>query len=190
LALPVSGHVRTFVGLELPEAHRLALARHLDECTRIAPSYRWVQPDSLHLTLRFIGWIEPARLRRVERELGTIRSRPFELAMGERGTFGSRASPRVVWLGLAEGLDACAALAAAAEAACLTAGLDADARRFQAHVTLGRAREEGERLPPLPEPPRLAPWTVQDLVLYESRLRQQPRYVPLQRYPLVQQPAN
>jgi 2'-5' RNA ligase len=51
-------------------------------------------------------------------------------------------------------------------------------------VTLARARREGDRLPPLPDPPRLEPWTVEGFALYESRLRQQPRYVALERYPL------
>ena len=177
--------LRTFVGLDLPDVHREALAAHLAECARLAPAFRWVEPDALHLTLRFLGQVEPDALDAVCDGLRAIRAAPFRLALGEPGTFGPRRAPRVVWLGLAEGLDACAALAAAVERTCQEAGLEAEPRGFRAHVTLARARSEGDRLGELPEPPRLAPWTVGDFVLFESRLRQQPRYVPLERYPLA-----
>lgn len=181
----MAGRIRTFVALDLPEPDRAALARHLAECARVAPRYRWVDPDALHLTLRFLGHLEPAVLDRVRDELAGVRAMAFRLALAGRGTFGSRSAPRAVWLGLAEGGEGCAALAQRVEAACTAGGLEADTRRFRAHVTLARAIGEGERLPALPEPPRLEPWTVEDFVLYESRLRQQPRYVPLERYPLT-----
>jgi 2'-5' RNA ligase len=174
--------MRTFVGLSLPDAHRETLAAHLAECARLAPAYRWVEPDALHLTLRFIGQVEPGVLDEVRHGLAAIRAAPFRLALGERGTFGPRRSPRVVWLGVGEGLDACTALAAGVEEACQAAGLEADPRGFRAHVTLARARSEVDRLGELPEPPPLTPWTVEDFVLFESRLGQRPRYVPVERY--------
>lgn len=176
--------VRSFVAIGLPDAHRSALAAHLEECARLAPGYRWVQPDALHLTLRFLGHLEPSTLERVRRRLLGVRGAPFTLALDGRGTFGSRSAPRVVWLSLGEGIEECRALAGALEAACQTAGMEPEPRGFRAHVTLARQRVEGVRLPELPEPPPLAPWRVEDFVLYESRLRGQPRYVPLSRFPL------
>lgn len=177
--------LRTFVALDLPDPHREALAAHLRECAALAPNYRWVEPDALHLTLRFLGHLEPAVLDDVRHRLAAVHAPPFRLALGDRGWFGPPAAPRVVWLGASEGLRPCAALADAVEAACVGAGLAADPRGFRAHVTLARARSEGARLPGLPATPRLAPWTVEDFVLYESRLRQQPRYVALDHYRLA-----
>src|SRR5262245_5397677 len=104
--------MRTFVGLSMPDAHREALAAHLAECARLAPAYRWVEPDALHLTLRFIGNAEPDVLDGVRGRLAAIRAAPFRLALGDSGAFGPRAAPRVVWLGVSEGLADCAALAA------------------------------------------------------------------------------
>jgi 2'-5' RNA ligase len=180
----VPGGIRSFIALDLPEAHREALADHLERCTRLAPGFRWVAPDALHLTLRFLGHLDPATLDDVSASLDQVSGAPFQISLGGTGTFGSRAAPRVVWLGIDEGLAACRALARQVEAACQVAGLEADARGFRAHVTLGRARADGERLPELPELPRLAPWRVQDFVLYESRLKRWPRYVALGRYSL------
>ena len=184
----MAGRIRSFVALALPEQNLAALERHLADCAREAPGYRWVEPDSIHLTLRFLGNLEPAALERVRAELSSVGGAPFDLALDGRGTFGPRTTPRVVWIGVSAGLETCAALAGRIEAACQQAGLEPEPRQFRAHVTLARARAEGERLPALPDPPRLVPWTVEDFALYESRLRQQPRYVVLERYALSRQP--
>src|SRR5207253_5763015 len=89
--------VRAFVALGVPAAQRDALGRYLRECARLAPDYRWVAAEGLHLTLRFLGSVEPSRL---EAELAKVRAAPFRLALGEPDAFGGRASPRVVWLSL------------------------------------------------------------------------------------------
>lgn len=178
------GGIRSFVALDLPEVHREALAAHLESCTGLAPGFRWVAPDALHITLRFLGHLDPAVLERVAAALGQVRGGTFQIALDGIGTFGSRVAPRVVWLAVGEGLAACRVLAQQVEAACRAAGLDADPRGFRPHVTLARARSDGERLPSLPAAPSLAPWTVEDFVLYESRLKRQPRYVALDRFSL------
>jgi len=181
----VAATVRSFVALDLPDVHRRALAAHLDECARLAPGYRWVRADALHVTLRFLGHLEAPTLERVQRELDRVRATRFRLALDGRGTFGSGSMPSVIWLGIGEGLEACRALAGAVEAACQAAGTEPDERTFRAHVTLARQRTERTRVPELPEPPSLTPWTVEDFVLYESRLGGGPaRYVPLAHYPL------
>ena len=182
--------IRSFVAVDLSDANREALAPHLEECARLAPGYRWVLPDSLHLTLRFLGHLELPVLERVRHELQSVRAAPFRLALEGRGTFGSRSAPKVIWLGVGEGRDACRALARAVEAACQAAGSEPEARGFRAHITLARQRKEGVRLPERPELPPLERWMVEEFVLYESRLRGQPRYVALERYPLRSDSSN
>src|SRR5262249_57736074 len=122
--------------------------------------YRWVLPDSLHVTLRSLGHLELPALECVKGELQGVCGAPFRLALAGRGTFGTRSAPRVIWLGVGEGRDACRALAGAVEAACQAAGLEPEARGFRGHVTL--ARQKGERAGPpgLPEPPPPPPWAL------------------------------
>jgi 2'-5' RNA ligase len=96
---------------------------------------------------------------------------PFELGLGDLGTFRSGRLVRVVWLGVRTGAAALQALAAQIEDECRHAGLPPEARPHQPHLTLARARARGgAALPVLPSPPVFEPWLADELVLYSSRL--------------------
>jgi RNA 2',3'-cyclic 3'-phosphodiesterase len=167
--------VRAFFGLPVPATQREELGRFIAECARIAPGFRWATLENLHLTVRFVGSVDRPV---VESVADAVASRPhasFELALGDIGTFGRGSAVRVVWLGLRAGADAAVVLAAEVEAECVRAGLAPEARAFQPHLTLARARgREGSNLEDLPAglpaPPQLEPWTAGELILYSSRL--------------------
>lgn len=178
--------IRAFVALPLPEPPRRELDGYLAACAAAAPAYRWVPPENLHLTLRFLGNRPEAALAALDRRLGAIESPSFELALGGLGSFGGR-SPRVLWLGLDRGGAEAGRLAAAVEAACREAGIEAEERPFRAHLTLARARDrEAGEVPALPAAPAIPPWTADRFVLFRSRLGGGPaRYTELGSYPLL-----
>jgi RNA 2',3'-cyclic 3'-phosphodiesterase len=178
--------VRAFVALEVPEPLRGTLAGHLDLCRAAAPAFRWVPAESLHLTLRFLGSVSPDRLDALRGGLRGLRDRSFQLALDGVGTFGARSAPRVIWVGMREGIERAAELAERVEAVCQAAGLEPESRPFRGHVTLARARaSRGSPLPELPSPPPLEAWTATEFVLYESRLGKPARaYVPMERFRL------
>lgn len=107
----------------------------------------------------------------------------FDLQLGDVGSFKRRRLATVIWLGLRSGADEIAALAAAVEAESTRAGVEAEARRYHAHLTLARARSrDGAALPALPPAPELAAWRAGELILYRSRLgRPGSVYEPLRR---------
>ena len=157
------------------------MADFLTACAEVAPQFRWTPAGNLHLTVRFIGNVDRPLVEAIADRL-RARSLPgFDLELGDLGTFGRGRHIRVVWQGLREGGEAVAALAAQVEAECATAGLVAEKRPFQAHLTLARARpRDGAGLTPLPEPPGVSPWRASELVLYASRLsRTGATYEPL-----------
>jgi 2'-5' RNA ligase len=163
--------VRAFFGLPVPEPQREQLSRFVAACTQVAPEFRWTPRDNLHLTVRFIGNVERGVIDAVA---GALAQRPlaaFDLELGDVGTFGRGRNTRVVWVGLRAGLDGATALAAQVDEECVQAGLAAESRPYQAHLTLARARSRlGSRLPDLPAMPPVMPWRAGELVLYSSRL--------------------
>jgi 2'-5' RNA ligase len=163
--------VRAFFGLPVPEAHRTALAQYLVACAAAAPEFRWTPAANLHLTVRFIGSVERSIVDGIAGRLGELTLAGFELELGDVRTFKRGRLVRVVWLQVRPGGEAAASLAAQVEAECVRAGLQPEARPFQPHLTLARARpREGAALPPLPAPPNLPRWTAEELVLYRSHL--------------------
>jgi 2'-5' RNA ligase len=125
---------RLFTAIEIPEAMRMRLS------LLRAPieGAKWVQPEDMHITLRFVGDIEARVADELADLLAEVRVAPFSLAIAGTGAYGGR-DPRVLWAGAQAGpeLDA---LYRANERAARAAGLDPDPRDFQPHVTLARMR--------------------------------------------------
>ncbi len=137
----------------------------------MASEFRWTPAANLHVTVRFIGSIEREVADLVAGRLAEVPLAGFELELGETGTFKRGRLVRVVWRGVRAGADQARALAAQVEAECVRAGLVPEARAFQPHLTLARARlRDGAALPPLPSPPELPPWRADELILYSSHL--------------------
>ena len=159
------------MGIAIPDRQRERLASYIDTCRPLAPAFRWVAPESLHLTLRFLGGVESDRLEALAADLRALRVEPFEVALERLGTFGRGTAVRVVWLGLAAGGDHLNRLAGEVERHCSARGFEPEARPYNPHLTLARSRQRrGDRMPELPPPPELAGWTVTGFRLYRSRL--------------------
>ena len=163
--------IRAFFGLPVPEPQREELARFLDVCAQAAPNFRWTPKGNLHLTIRFVGSVDRALVESVADTLAHRALAAFDIQLGDVGSFGRGRAARVVWLGLRNGAEAAAALAARVDEECVRSGLAPESRPYQAHVTLARVRSRGgARLPELPPMPRLKLWRADQLVLYSSRL--------------------
>jgi 2'-5' RNA ligase len=155
----------------VPDPQRKQLAPYIASCAATASDFRWTPVENLHLTVRFIGSVDRATVDEIAARLDELQLGGFELELGEVGIFRRGRLARVVWLQVKAGADQARLLAARLEAACLQAGLDPEARAFQPHVTLARARpRDGAALPSLPAPPELHPWRAEALVLYNSHL--------------------
>jgi len=122
---------------------RARLAAEVDRLRPLARGVAWVSRDNLHLTLKFLGGVEPIRLDALAEALTTIVAGwpAFELTVRGLGAFPSRTRPRVLWAGVDAGAAALATLAAGVDDALASLGFSREARAFSAHVTLGRVRE-------------------------------------------------
>ena len=155
----------------MPEPQRKQLEPYLASSSAAAPEFRWTPAANLHLTVRFIGSVDRVVVDEIADRLDQFRLPAFELVLGQLGTFKRGRLVRVVWLQVSAGADQARGLAASVEAECLRAGLEPEARRFQPHLTLARARpRDGAHLPELADPPILTPWRADQLVLFSSHL--------------------
>jgi 2'-5' RNA ligase len=132
------------VACELPGEATEALAavqRLLQE--RDAEGARWVRPEGIHLTLKFLGEVPARRLEAIERALARAVREPFRLSvrLGRLGSFGGSTGLRVVWVGLEGEVEALAHLAARVERALEPMGFPRERRPFAAHLTLARVKE-------------------------------------------------
>jgi 2'-5' RNA ligase len=142
--------IRAFIAIDLPPAVKEALggaARALGE--RVERGVvRWVRPEQMHLTLRFLGETPLDRLPAVRQAMDAAAGgrAPFELRLDGVGCFPNRNRPRVVWVGLAaaDGGESAPLLAlkAALDEALAPVGRPPEDRPFTAHLTLGRVKDE------------------------------------------------
>jgi 2'-5' RNA ligase len=121
---------------------RERLAAEVERLRPLARDVAWVGPDNFHLTLKFLGSVEAARLDAIAGALADAAATcgPFDLGVGDLGAFPSRTRPRVLWAGIDAGAAAAATLASRLDVVLAPLGLPPEGRAFSAHVTLGRVR--------------------------------------------------
>jgi RNA 2',3'-cyclic 3'-phosphodiesterase len=151
----VGAAVRSFVALHPSPAQRDAVQVLTERLVRAhgtrAPSgaparargaVRWVPAHQAHITLAFLGSVEPRRLGEVGDRVAdvAVSLRPFELAFAGVGAFPDARRPRVIWLGVSTGRDAVTDLALAVREALAPLGFEGDHTPYRPHLTLGRIR--------------------------------------------------
>jgi 2'-5' RNA ligase len=137
--------MRLFVALEIPSTVRENLADLLTSLRAVSPQTRWVHPENLHVTLKFIGEVPEAKSSAIRSALAGVRSeQPVTLDFRGLGFFPNEKHPRVFWAGIAAWPNL-KILAAEIERATEKLGIPREQRPFSPHLTL--ARLEPPRLP-------------------------------------------
>lgn len=133
--------MRLFVALEVPQSVRGALASLMAKLRPLAPAARWVRPENIHVTLKFIGAAPPAQLRPICDALAEVHlSAPLRISFPGLGFFPDDRRPRVFWAGI-HADNGLAALAASIEGALEPLGIARESRDFKPHLTLARFPE-------------------------------------------------
>lgn len=139
---------RLFVAVELGGSVQQALDRLQNELQRSGlRGMRWVRPEGIHLTLKFLGETPREKVAPVVAALSesTVGVPPHELSLGKLGTFGGRGAPRVLWVDLEGDLAPLLDLQEQVERALVPLGFPREGRRFSPHLTLARVRPEEAR---------------------------------------------
>jgi len=194
--------MRIFVALDIDESIRERIARFLDGVRSFAPDVRWVRPESLHVTLKFIGEKSDEDVERIKQGLSAVRAAAVSMTCGGYGFFPTAKSARVFWLGLEAG-SGLADLASIVDQSTAALGVPREERPFSPHLTLARgaggsgapARHKGDRpncvfqllqdkLAALPSVD-FGTMTAREFFLFQSQLgRGGSRYTKIAAYPL------
>jgi len=177
--------MRLFVALDINDEIRCRIARFLEGVCGFAPEVRWVRPESLHVTLKFIGEKSAEKAEEIERALRTISAETIDIAFRGYGFFPNARAPRLFWIGVEAG-SKLAWLAAAVDKSLTALEVPPEGHSFNAHLTLARggtrshARKGGPRreeasfqhlqakLGALP-PPEFGTMTAREFFLYQSQ---------------------
>jgi len=186
--------IRTFIAVESSPEVREAAGRLVQQWERLSRDVKWVEPENMHLTLKFLGDVDSEQIPSVTEAVrkAAAECRPFELEIRGTGAFPSLRRPNVFWLGVGQGAELLGILAQKVERTLEPLGFRPEDRPFHGHLTLGRVRRGGGQLAALLERLRKeqdfqAGWvSVRQITLFSSQLTPQgPIYTPLDHAPLA-----
>ena len=195
--------MRLFIALDIDDAVRERIVRFMDGVQGFAPDARWVMPESLHVTLKFIGEQPEPLVEQINTALGTVSARAAEIQIRSYGFFPTAKTARVFWIGMEAGPQL-ASLAAAIDDKTASLGIPKEERAFSPHLTLARGpggsgsprwrKGDGpnrtfqrlqEKLAALP-PPEFGTMTAREFFLYQSQLSPKgSKYTKLARFTLT-----
>jgi RNA 2',3'-cyclic 3'-phosphodiesterase len=194
--------MRVFIALDIDDAIRERIQRFMDGVREFAPDVRWVRPESLHVTLKFIGEQRTESVEQIKQVLPSPQAEGMEIAFRGYGFFPTPKAARVFWVGIDSGPQL-AALAQAVDDTTAQFGIAREGRPFSPHLTLARGgggsgaprwrkgdapnrtfQQLQQKLSALPAP-EFGTMTAREFFLYESQLlRGGARYTKLARFPL------
>jgi RNA 2',3'-cyclic 3'-phosphodiesterase len=180
--------MRLFIALDLDESIRSRIAHFAENLHAFAPNARWMKPESLHVTLKFIGEQPETALAQIVAALQTVTAAPMAIHVQGYGFFPTPTSPRVFWVGLQDAPEL-ASLAASIDHKMAALGIPKEDRLYTPHLTLARggARSSGspgargtdrsnrtlsdlrDRLATFPQP-EFGSMTAHEFFLYRSEL--------------------
>jgi 2'-5' RNA ligase len=179
--------MRLFVALDIDDNIRSRIARFLDGVRGFAPDARWARPETLHVTLKFIGEQSEEGAGNIKQVLATIQAGTIEVNCRGYGFFPSARAPRVFWVGIEAGSEL-TSLATAVDTKLAALNIPKEEHAFNAHLTLARGKggsgsprkQSGdganrnfqrlqEKLAALPTP-EFGSMTAREFFLYESQL--------------------
>lgn len=183
--------MRAFIAIELPEEIRREIAYIQEELKQAEADVKWVIPENIHLTLKFLGNVPDDKIEKIKTTLDIIATahKKFETSLFKIGVFPKLEYPRVVWIGVDKNCALIEEIASKVEDKCESIGFPKEDRPFSAHLTIGRVRSPKnkgvlkEKMLSISVKPHS--FIVDKLMLFQSTLTPKgPIYTTLHQFPL------
>jgi 2'-5' RNA ligase len=170
--------IRAFIAIDLTEEVREELASIIADLSRKVPdkSVRWVRPENIHLTLKFLGDTKIDSLSQIIAGLDRVggENPPLSLALDVLGCFPNPRRPRIVWVGVQGDVDALQSLQKTIDQMLHQLGWDLDERAFHPHLTIGRIKNSKQVVESRLQwgsPLKARTFPVDSTILFESVLK-------------------
>jgi len=136
--------MRTFIAVDLPVEVKTAIGRYIASLREIINNVKWVVPENLHLTVKFLGEVKEPVIRDITNCVDRTASgfSPFIMGLSHMGFFPSSERPRVIWLSSDGGEDQLLDLFQELENCLEDLGIDRESRTFSPHLTIGRVKHD------------------------------------------------
>ncbi|MCX5697614.1 MAG: RNA 2',3'-cyclic phosphodiesterase [Candidatus Omnitrophica bacterium] len=134
--------MRTFIAIELPPDIKESLGKLQAGLKQTGADVKWVNPDNIHLTLKFLGEVDDKKIIEIENILGEVAksSKSFYINPCSIGVFPKIEFPKVIWIGIDKGDSETKVIAGKLEQSLAQIGIPKEDRPFSSHITIGRTK--------------------------------------------------
>lgn len=184
--------MRCFIAVRISNDQRDRIASLIDDFRHEDVRVKWVKPQNLHVTLKFLGEVDeknlPNMFDALEKSLTSYKE--FDFSMKGLGCFPNRRRPRVFWVGIEEGIEPLRILAREIDRTMTDFGFKPEKRGFSAHLTIGRVKDDRgiEVLTNRFDDVKFETdsCTIDEIIFYQSILKREgPTYIPQKRIKLL-----
>jgi 2'-5' RNA ligase len=135
--------IRLFIAMPLGDQAEQKLSNIIAECREHGGSVKWVRPENIHLTIRFLGDTDESLIEKLKQLIDEVVTEfsPVETTIDQLGAFPNLKRPRVIWTSISSETETLAKLARQVELRVRKLRFEADKKSFKAHLTLGRVRK-------------------------------------------------
>lgn len=186
---PDHSSLRAFLGVSLPHELCRQVAEFQQQLRKTVPIANWVRPESIHLTLKFLGNMDPAMVERLLKAVEPVRTHQSPLTMRVQGlgVFPDSRRPRILWTGCTGEIPSLLKLVAHIEQALAPLGFPPEEKPYHPHLTLARIKHDSPRVGAMlresdliGQSPELGLLPIDRLTLFQSVLRPSgAEYIPL-----------
>lgn len=134
--------IRSFIAIDIPRNIKDIISEIQYDLKKSEADVKWVKPDIIHLTLKFLGNIEEGQVEEIKKSMIQSASGigPFSMRLTDIGVFPNIKYPRVIWVGLEEESGRLLSLQERIEENLGPLGFDPEGRKFSPHLTIGRVK--------------------------------------------------
>ncbi|MDW7739473.1 MAG: RNA 2',3'-cyclic phosphodiesterase [Bacillota bacterium] len=174
---PGNGVLRLFIAVDLSDKQKHEVLNMQHRASEYLEGIKWVKPEGMHLTLKFIGETEEHKITEIKSAMDKafMNYEPIETVFGGCGVFPNLSRARIFWVDVSRGKEALNRLASSIDSELILYGFEPEKRDYRPHLTIGRAR--------YPLPDKLVkifleqeeyfespPNNICEVILYQSRL--------------------